>query len=86
MWKLPALNNSNEDRLGISDPQTLKNTLYESGKSELEKWLTLFQLGSGVTLLPGGGALCARISSKFYKTTKKLLSTQNLFPYKYFDL
>ena len=49
--------------------------------------LILFQLGSGITLTPGGGgALSARISSKCYKTAKRLLSTQNLFPYKYFDI
>ena len=33
-----------------------------------------------------GRAIMACISSKCYKTTKRLLSTQNLFPYKYFDL
>ena len=33
-----------------------------------------------------GGAQSARISYKCYKTAKRLLSTQNLFPYKYFDL
>ena len=33
-----------------------------------------------------GRAIMARISSKCYKTAKRLLSTQNLFPYQYFDL
>ena len=48
--------------------------------------LTLFQLGSGMTLPTGGGAIMARTDFRLSKMTKRPVSAQNLLSNEYFDL
>ena len=50
-----------------------------------QNFLTLFHLGSGMTLSPGGVFL-TRSSFEPYNSMKSHASTQNLFPDNFFDI
>ena len=48
--------------------------------------LTLFHMGSGMTLTHGGGAIMARTDFRLSKVAKRPVSTQNLLSNRYFNV